>query len=711
MMELLARLTGVVAAPDPARALADALSIAKELGIEETTSASDAWVTLTHGTRSLSLSRASAATSQEQSEKEQACLALLRVAFVRAVEREELLHVRERLQLLSAASFEGLFVHVDGVIVEANQRLCELTGYERSEFIGNDPKAQWIATEDLPEVVQRQKNGSEGEYVITAIRKDGSRFRAELQAKQGKLGDRPVRVVAVRDVTERERAQSMLRESELRLRNLAETTFDLTVFTSQGIILDVSGVNRMLGYTRKEVIGRSVLEYVPEREKPEVRNAQVAGRTGRYETALLAADGEEVPVEVVAVNATLHGKPVRMSAMRDLRAAKQQERERRALERAFEMSQRLESLGVLAGGIAHDFNNLLTVVLGQAELLQHRLAHKPEGALAQAIVSAAQRAAGLTTQMLAYAGRGEVGPRVPVDLSVLVQDLRTLLDAALSKKASLTLSLAPEAVVLGSRATLTQVVMNLLTNASDALGGEAGSINVRSAFVEVPGPRWRSALGTKVTPGDWVLLEVSDTGSGMDEATRARIFEPFFSTKPKGHGLGLAACVGIVSSHGGAILVESELGRGSTFSILLPAHAAEDRARAERRSAVPVRARQVLVVDDEHMVRTHLRDALTMHGYEVLEAEGGKSALELLARSEPSIVLLDMTMPDLSGAEVLRRIRAQGSLVPVVFSSGYHDSAFELDPSSFQGFLVKPYRLQELLDALERALRAAQECA
>jgi PAS domain S-box-containing protein len=702
-MELIARLAGVLAGPDPLRALADALSIAEELGIVEASSASDASVTVTHDARTLSLTCASTAPADQQ----EVCLDLLRSAFVRAVEHEERLHMRERFDLLSAASFEGLFVHVDGVIIEANQRLCELAGYERWEFIGHDPKARWIAAEDLPAVLQRLKERYEGEYVITAIRKDGSRFRAELQAKQGKLGDRPVRVVAVRDVTEREHAQLMLRESELRLRNLAETTFDLTVFTSEGRILDVTGVTSMLGYTREEVLGRSVIEYVPEREKPKVRNAVVTGRTGSYETAVLALSGEEVPVEVVAVNATLHGKPVRVTAMRDLRAAKQLERERRALERAFEMSQRLESLGVLAGGIAHDFNNLLTVVLGQAELLQQRLAEKPEGALAQAIVSAAQRAAGLTTQMLAYAGRSELGPRVPVDLSALVQDLRTLLDAALSKKANVTLSLAPEAVVLGSRATLTQVVMNLLTNASDALAGEAGSISVRSAFVDVPEPRWAGALGTPVAPGDWVLLEVRDTGSGMDEATRARIFEPFFSTKPKGHGLGLAACVGIVSSHGGAILVESELGRGSTFSILLPAHAAEAGTRAERRSSVPVRARQVLVVDDEHMVREHLRDALTMHGYEVLEAEGGKSALELLAQSEPSIVLLDMTMPDLSGAEVLRRMRAHGSRVPVVFSSGYHDTAFELDPASFQGFLVKPYRLQELLEALERALRAA----
>jgi PAS domain S-box-containing protein len=506
---------------------------------------------------------------------------------------EELARLRERMDLLSSASFEGLVFHVDGVVFDVNQRLLELTGYAREEILGVKLLELCVAPEDLPEVQRRMARGIEGEYVITGVRRDGSRYRAELQSKQGKLGDRPVRVVAVRDVTEREHTQALLCESE---------------------------------------------------------------------------------------------------------------QERRELERAFERSQRLDGLGVLAGGIAHDFNNLLTVVLGNAELLRTKLAGPHERALAQSILDAGERAAGLTAQMLAYAGKSELGPRTPVDLGLLVEQLRALLDATLSKKAQVSLFVAPGKVVLGNRTTLTQLLMNMLTNASDSLQQERGTISVRISNLEQPDARFSRALGARVGPGQWLLLEVSDTGMGMDEATQARIFEPFFTTKAQGHGLGLAACIGIVSSHGGAILVESELGRGSTFSVLLPAYPGEAKAEPAPERHAHVAARRLLIVDDELLVRTHLRLALERQGYQIEEAATGHAALEALARDAPSAVLLDVTMPDLSGIEVLRRMREQGSRVPVILSSGYHAAALDAERDSFQAFLAKPYTLSELFEAVESAL-------
>jgi two-component system cell cycle sensor histidine kinase/response regulator CckA len=582
-MDALERLTAALVHADPQAGLSAALSVAAELGIVANEADQIPWTTLTHGAQIMALRAV-----RELPGEATLWRRLLQAAFARACEHERLLRLAERTELLSAASFEGLFFHVDGRVIDVNQRLTELSGHRREDLLGDQVMQRCIVPEELPGVLQRMAERYEGEYVITAMRSDGSRFRAELQAKQGTLGDRPVRVVAVRDVTERERA----------------------------------------------------------------------------------------------------------------------ERERRDLERAFEQSQRLESLGVLAGGIAHDFNNLLTVVLGHAELLQHTSRESREQALLQGIVDAAQRAAALTTQMLAYAGRSELGPRSPVDISALVQELRALLDAALSKKASISLVLSPSALVLGNRATLTQVVMNLLTNASDALAGEAGSIEIRTSLISQPHARWSRSLGNTVTEGNFVLLEVTDTGIGMDESTKARVFEPFFTTKAKGHGLGLAACVGIVSSHGGAILVESGLGVGTTFSVLLPSYTKQTSSEVTARKTQRVHAQRVLVVDDEPRVRANLRSALTMQGYEVSEAENGQRALELLEECSPSVVLLDMTMPDLSGIDVLRRIRERGSRVPVVFSSGYHDAAVSLPPGSFQGFLVKPYRLQELFDVLTRALNA-----
>jgi signal transduction histidine kinase/ActR/RegA family two-component response regulator len=429
-------------------------------------------------------------------------------------------------------------------------------------------------------------------------------------------------------------------------------------------------------------------------------------RYGSYETAALRPDGTAVPTQVVVTESTLDGKPVRVAGVRDLRETKRLEAERRALEQQVERAQRLDSLGVLAGGIAHDFNNLLAGILGNAELLADSTAGEDREA-ARAIITAAQRAAALTRQMLAYAGQRDLGRREPVDLGVVLRETRALLDATLSKKARLELSIEPDAVVLGDRATIGQVLMNLLTNASDALGDAPGEIRVAARRVRELDARWDAAQGATVRPGDWVLVEVRDTGVGMDEATRGRVFEPFFSTKEKGHGLGLAACLGIISAHGGAVLVESAPGRGSCFSILLPASAAQARAEdaaAPARAATPCR---VLVVDDEALVRAQLRRSLELRGYTVDEAADGRGALDRLlgAGPAPDVVVLDMTMPDLDGAEVLRQARAAGVRVPVVISSGYLDVSIErrLPRGEFQGFLAKPYGATDLVDAIERA--------
>ncbi len=618
---------------------------------------------------------------------------------------DEYARVRERMELLSSASFEGLVFHVDGLVFDVNQRLLEITGFERDELLGEQLLQRCVAPEDLPEVLRRAKGRIEGEYVITGIRKDGSRYPAELQSKQGKLGDRPVRVVAVRDVSERERTHALLRESEARLGELAAIAFDITVFSRDGVIIDVTGAfESITGYSRERLIGHRILEFIASVDANAVGRQIAAGAVGVSQSIVMSASGEAIPMEVVAVQSSLRGEPIRMSALRDQRAQKRLEHERRELERAFAQSQRLDGLGVLAGGIAHDFNNLLTVVLGNAELLRTELGDPEQRLLAETIVQAGQRAAGLTAQMLAYAGKSELGPRAAVDLGALIKQLRVLLDATLSKKAHVALEIVGTQLVLGNRATLTQLLMNLLTNASDALLDEPGTIGVRLASVERPDARFARALGARVGPGHWVLLEVSDTGVGMAEATRLRIFEPFFTTKAQGHGLGLAACIGIVSSHGGAILVESEPGRGSQFSVLLPAYRGEVPAAPLPLARERAPQRRLLVVDDEPLVRGHLRHALESQGYEVTEAASGAEALAAFRNHPPSAIVLDVTLPDVSGIEVLRRIRHEASTVPVILSSGYHAAALDVERDSFQAFLAKPYTLSELFEAIARVL-------
>jgi signal transduction histidine kinase/ActR/RegA family two-component response regulator len=428
-------------------------------------------------------------------------------------------------------------------------------------------------------------------------------------------------------------------------------------------------------------------------------------RQGAYDTTLVGAQGDHIPVEVMGVRSTLNGKSVRVAGFRDQRQQRKAEAERRKLQQQLERSQRLDSLGVLAGGIAHDFNNLLVGVIGNASVLLTTLTNRLDRDAASAIMSAGERAASLTRQMLAYAGHQDLGRREPVDLADLLRELRRLLDATLSKKAALSLSLSPKSVVNGDRATITQVLMNLLTNASDALMGEPGKIEVRTSHVSELDGRWNDALGAKVGPGRWLLVEVEDSGIGMDEATRLRVFEPFFSTKEHGHGLGLAACLGIVKSHGGALLLESEPGKGSRFSLVLPASERSDSQQPAPLFLGSGQPCRVLVIDDEDLVRQHLRRALEMRGYSVDEACNGLSGVERHAEQPADVLLIDMTMPDIDGAEVVRRIRATGSRAAIVLSSGYQAQAAaeRLEPGAYQVFLPKPYGLGELVDALEQA--------
>ncbi|HXK16964.1 MAG TPA: PAS domain S-box protein, partial [Polyangiaceae bacterium] len=402
---------------------------------------------------------------------------LFRLARLRVGEQEQHKKTRERLDMLSAASFEGILVHLDGAVIDVNQRLAEMMRGKPEDLLGPETMQRHVAPEDFAATLERVASGYEGAYTISVVRFDGTRFRAEFQSKQGRLGDRPVRIAAVRDVTERERTLSLLHESEKHLRDLALGGFDFMVVQQHGQIVDVGGkVEQVLGYTREEMLGHQPLEYVAATGRPAAAQAIGENRPGVYETTLLSKNGGEIPVEVLGVRSTLNGEPARVAGFRDLREARRLQGERRKLEQQLQRSQRLDSLGVLAGGIAHDFNNLLVGVIGNASLLLATLTDPLDRQAAESIMAAGERAATLTRQMLAYAGHQDLSRREPVDLGELFRELRTLLDASLSKKAQVNFAIDEGSIVVGDRAPLTQVMMNLLTNASDALQGKPGKI-------------------------------------------------------------------------------------------------------------------------------------------------------------------------------------------------------------------------------------------
>jgi len=377
-------------------------------------------------------------------------------------------------------------------------------------------------------------------------------------------------------------------------------------------------------------------------------------------------------------------------------------------------TQRLESLGVLAGGIAHDFNNLLMGILGNAGLA---LAEAPAPSTAHEtlkdIEASARRAADLTRQLLAYSGKGKfVVERT--DLSRLVEESARLLLPALSRHATVAWDLAAGLPsVEGDATQLRQVVINLLTNASDALAEQPGTISVRTSLMQLDEQSLAGSIAGRGLPrGPYVALEVRDTGMGMDDVTVRHIFDPFFTTKFQGRGLGLAAVLGIVRGHRGAIQVDTAPSRGTSFRILLPAVDAP--AALAGGGGDPAGAKEsrhtVLVVDDEAMVRNVTRRTLEPAGYRVLQAENGRAALELLktAHQEVGLVILDLTMPDLGGEETFALMHERWPALKVLLSSGYSADAGtrRMTQQGLVGFIQKPYLPAELLEAVRKAFES-----
>jgi PAS domain S-box-containing protein len=401
----------------------------------------------------------------------------------------------------------------------------------------------------------------------------------------------------------------------------------------------------------------------------------------------------------------------RVWCYRDITERVRADEERRRLESQMQHVQKLESLGVLAGGIAHDFNNLLVGMLGHAGLALTELPPDSEARdrITQ-IQTTAQRAAELTNQMLAYSGKGRFVLQ-SADLSDIVGEMSHLLRTAVAKNAAIVLELDPDLPAFdGDPAQIRQVIMNLITNASDAIGAAPGTITLQTGRMRVTRAYVADAwIGGDLPEGEYVFAEVQDTGCGMDAATLGRIFDPFFSTKFTGRGLGLAAVLGIVRGHHGAIKIASEPGRGTTFRVLLP---------ATHRPATPVvlpvkpaltsaKGARVLVVDDEPGVRTIARESLKRAGFEVVTANDGAEAVDLLAADRKfDAVLLDMTMPRMNGVEAFRRIKELQPALPVVLTSGYsaQDAAGQFGSDGIAGFIQKPFMPSALGAAMLEAL-------
>ncbi|MGE3076804.1 MAG: PAS domain S-box protein [Dehalococcoidia bacterium] len=556
--------------------------------------------------------------------------------------------------------------------------------------------------------------------IVEGLRKDGSTFPLELAVSGTALPGREVFTGIVRDISERVQAEQDLRDAEERMRAIVETAVDgIIVIDEQGLIETMNpAAERLFGYKLDEIRGTNVSGLMPPPFRDE-HDSYLANyiRTGiakiigiGREVVGLRKDGTTFPMDLAVSSTNLKHRRLFTGIVRDIS-------ERKRSEAALREAQKLESLGVLAGGIAHDFNNLLVGVIGNAGLAMDELSpESPARALIREIEVTGKRAAELAHQMLAYSGKGRFSIE-PLDVNAIVQEMTHLLSVSIRKGVLLRYNLSPGIPAVEADPTqIRQVVMNLIINASDAIGDRSGVTSISTGVMSADKEYLTEAyLPPDLPEGDYVFLEVSDTGEGMTREVRDKIFDPFFTTKFTGRGLGLAVVLGVVRGHRGAIKVYSEPGHGTTFKVLFPVHGdyKSGQPAATPKPGVWQTTGLALVVDDDETVRTITRRALQGMGLTVLTAEDGNEGVEVFRqhKDEIRLVILDLTMPHMSGEDAFREMRRIRSDATVVIMSGYNEdeTSQRFAGKGVAAFVQKPYevaklreRLRELLEKQER---------
>ena len=487
-------------------------------------------------------------------------------------------------------------------------------------------------------------------------------------------------------------ASAQARASAANLRNVLRMNVDgIVVVSTEGTVLYANpAAEEIFGLTPEQFAGRRFGSL------PRPGETMQLEVTGRYGLPRL--------VEIRAVQAEWEGGPAVLASMRDLSERAQAEQKLRHREEQLREAQKLEAVGLLAGGVAHDFNNLLTVILGRCQLAlrQDEAVDDRSAEDFHLIEASAERGAALTRQLLAFARREVLQPRV-LDLNAVVTDMEPILRAVLGSRVRLVWRPEPAlGKVLVDRSHLEQVILNLVVNARDAMPrGGTLAITTRNAVLD---DAWcRDHVGAK--PGPHAALSVSDTGVGMDEATRSRVFEPFFTTKGigKGTGLGLATSYGIVQQSGGTIWAASEVGSGSTFDVYLPLTAEPDATPAPPPPAAPPAPRHgaVLLVEDDAQVRAVTHKALELAGFEVVSVEDAGLALQVLEQraADFHVVVTDVVMPGMSGVELAERVARDHTTLRILLMSGYTGDESVLGHVRASGFpfLQKPFRLEDLV--------------
>ncbi len=643
---------------------------------------------------------------------------LVLLLMMRQHDQRALRESEQRFRLLFDLIPDAVGIHQRGLWRYVNPAAMQMYGAKSADELIGSPVLERIHPDHRRQVAERIQNEVKKNQPVPLmaqkhLRIDGSSFYAEVQGIPfEERGQQSIMVVA-RDITQRIHAE---RESS-RLITILEHTSDFVGMADRnGQVLYVNPAGKSLvGLAADhDVQQMQIADFHPEHETARLLHEILpkAEATGSYQTKAIFkhSDGHDITVSAVftAHQDNTTGKATHFSVIgRDLTAELERNKQ-------LEHTQRLESLGILAGGIAHDFNNILTAIMGNAAMANRGLEQSnPAREQLARIEAATRRASDLCKQMLAYSGKGRFIIKA-TNLTDLVEDMTRLMEVSIHKNVVIKYHLAENlpAVEIDT-AQIQQVILNLITNANEAIGEKSGVISFSTGIMHADRHYLDQTLTDKPLPeGRYVYFEVSDTGCGMDEQTMQHMFDPFFTTKFTGRGLGMSAVLGIVRGHQGAMRVYSELGKGTTFKVLLPVseQAVAVEESIDHNDSSPLTG-TILIVDDEETIREVAAMMLEEAGFDTMSANDGVEALEVYKQHGDRItgVLMDMTMPRMDGKECFRELRRINPDVKVVLSSGYNeqDATSRFVGQGLAGFIQKPYSPEALIDKMREVFAAS----
>ncbi|RJP43897.1 MAG: PAS domain S-box protein [Desulfobacteraceae bacterium] len=627
-----------------------------------------------------------------------------------------------RFKALHNASFGGIGIHDQGIILECNQGLSEMTGYQYSELIGMDGLLL-IAERSREAVMNNIRTGYEKPYEAFGLRKNGEEFPLQLEARNVPYKGKQVRTVEFRDITERKRAEERLRISEEKYRNIFENMQDVYYETSlDGLILEISPSIEAISsgqYRQADLIGRQMLDFYDDAEERDrlITKLLETGSFSDFEILLRNRDGSLLPCSISAkLWRDDQGNPVKIiGSMRDITDRKKAGAEREKLQAQLTQAQKMESVGRLAGGVAHDYNNMLSVILGYTEMAMDQVDPKDQlYADLMEVYNAGKRSMDITRQLLAFARKQIISP-VVMDLNEAVDGMLKMLRRLIGEDIDFAWEPAIRLWPVNmDPSQIDQILANLCVNAKDAISG-VGKITIETENITLDESYCAEHAG--FIPGDFVMLAVSDNGCGMDKETMEQIFEPFFTTKEvgKGTGLGLPMIYGIVKQNNGFINCYSEPGKGTTFRIYLPRHTIEtDEAITEvsHEEVAFGQGETLLLVEDEPAIIKMCQTMLEKLGYNVLIAHAPDAAVNLASEHSGIIHLLmsDVVMPGMNGRDLADKLKAIRPGIRVLFMSGYTANAIVHHGVLDEGehFIQKPFSMKKLSVKVRKALEGGK---